>query len=114
MAELFHSSPSILISILYFRMVIFKYYPEVLAKLKAYSSHFQLSLTQRYYRYCLTQYVARFIRKKNYEIDAVDSEHMFKLEQLRAEMEGLIRGEIEVRSKKWKYLSRGLCRVSEL
>lgn len=54
MAELFHSSPSILISILYFRMVIFKYYPEVLAELNAYSSHFQLSLTQRYYSYCLT------------------------------------------------------------
>jgi hypothetical protein len=90
-AELFHASPSILISILYFRMVVFKYYPEILAKLNTYAAHFSLSLTQRYYRYCLTQYVSRFIRKKNYEIDAVDSEHMFKLEDLRVEIEGLVR-----------------------
>lgn len=27
MAEMFHSSPSILLSILYFKMVVFKYYP---------------------------------------------------------------------------------------
>jgi hypothetical protein len=113
-AEIFHSAPSVLISILYFRMVIFKYYPEILAKLNYYSSHFSLSLTQRYYRYCLTQYVARFIRGKNYEIAAVDSEHMFTLEDLRGEIESVIRSEIEVRSKQWKYLSRGMCRVSEL
>jgi hypothetical protein len=37
---------------------------------------------------------------------------MFKLEELRGELENIITGEIEVRSKKWKYLSRGLCRVS--
>lgn len=92
--DIFHSSPSVLISILYFRMVLFKYYPEVLAKLNAYAAHFPLSLTLRYHSYCLTHYVARFIRKKNYEIDAVYSEHMFKLEELRSEMEGLIRGEV--------------------
>jgi hypothetical protein len=37
---------------------------------------------------------------------------MFKLEEIRAELEGIVKGEIEVRGKLWKYLSRGLCRVS--
>ena len=67
-------------------MVIFKYYPEILAKLNYYSSHLNLSLIQRYYRYSLAQYVTAFISKKNYEISAVDSEHMFKLEEIRAEI----------------------------
>lgn len=49
-------------------MVVYKYYPEMLAKLNYYSSHFNLSLTQRYYKYCLIQYVTKFIRKRNYEI----------------------------------------------
>ena len=82
----FHNSISILISTLYFKMVIFKYYPEILAKLNYYSSHLNLSLIQRYYKYCLAQYVAAFIDKKNYEISAVDSEHMFKLEEIRVEI----------------------------
>ena len=82
----FNNPISILISTLYFKMVIFKYYPEILAKLNYYSSHLNLSLIQRYYRYSLAQYVTAFISKKNYEISAVDSEHMFKLEEIRAEI----------------------------
>lgn len=110
--DLFHTSLSILLSVLYFKMVVFKYYPEILGKLAYYSSHFTLSITERYYRYALTQYVREFIRKKNVEINAVDSEHMFELEEIRNEIERIIRGEIEIRNKLWKYLSRGLCRVS--
>lgn len=79
MTELFHTSLSVLISILYFKMVVFKYYPEILGKLAYYSSHFTMSLTQRYYRHSLSQYVREFIKKRNCEIDAVDSEHMFRL-----------------------------------
>jgi hypothetical protein len=94
MTELFHTSLSILISVLYFKMVVFKYYPEILSKLAYYSSHFTLSLTHRYYRHALTQYVRQFIRKRNLEIEAVDSEHMFKLEEIRSEIENIIRGEI--------------------
>lgn len=29
-------------------------------------------------------------------------------------MEGLIKTEVELREKKWKYLVRGLCRVEEM
>lgn len=39
---------------------------------------------------------------------------MFKLEEIRKELSVMIKGDIETRSKTWKYLSRGLCRVSEL
>jgi hypothetical protein len=45
-----------------------------------------MSLTQRYYRHSLTQYVGEFIKKRNLEIDAVDSEHMFRLEEIRGEI----------------------------
>lgn len=114
MTELFHTSLSILLSVLYFKMVVFKYYPEILGKLAYYSSHFTPSITERYYRYALTQYVREFIKKRNVEISAVDSEHMFELEEIRGEIESIIRGEIEAKNKLWKYLSRGLCRVSEL
>ncbi len=33
MSELYHNFPNILISILYFKMVLFKFYPEILVKL---------------------------------------------------------------------------------
>lgn len=114
LAEQFPNSPSILISILYFKMVMFKFYPEILTKLNEYKNKFNLTVLQRFYNHWLIHYVKGYISKRNREIAAVESEHMFKLEALREEMEAIIRSEVEVRQKKWRYLSRGLCRIEEL
>lgn len=86
LAEQFNNSPSVLISILYFKMVMFKFYPEILSKLNEYKNKFNLTLLDRFYCHWLTHFLKKYILKRNQEIAAVESEHMFKLEELREEI----------------------------
>jgi hypothetical protein len=95
-------------------MVLFKIYPQILTRLNEYKARFNLSLIQRFYCYWLVNFVTKFIRHRNQEINAIESEQMFTLEAMREEMTGIVKAEVEVREKKWRYLSRGLCRVEEL
>jgi hypothetical protein len=71
MTRFFHNEANILLSVLYFKMVLFKFYPEILSKLAEYETKFSFSLLQRFYQYSLTTYVQHYISRKNLEIDAV-------------------------------------------
>ena len=97
LAEQFHNTPSVLLSILYFKMVLFKLYPEILTKIGEYRNRFSFSVVQRFECYWLTDYVNEYIRHRNQEIDAIYSEDMFELEAIRVEMIGIIRREVESR-----------------
>jgi hypothetical protein len=65
MSEHFHNSPSVLISVLYFRMVIFRFYPEILTRGNEYRSRFELTSLQRFQLYWLNDHITGFINHKN-------------------------------------------------
>lgn len=78
-------------------MVMFKSYQEILTKLNEYRNKFHLSIIQRFYAFWLSHYVKKYVNKRNQEMDAVESEEMFRLELLKEEMEEIIQGEVEIR-----------------
>lgn len=55
-----------------------------------------------------------YIDHRNKDMKVVESEDIFRLEEMRDEIVGMIGEEVEQREKKWRYLIRGLCQVKEL
>ena len=65
LVELFPNSPSLLLSILYFRMVLFRLYPTILSKTTEYKNHFNMTVSERFYCFWLTNFIQNFIQHKN-------------------------------------------------
>ena len=55
--------------------------------------------------------MGEYIAHRNKDKKVVDSEDIFRLEEMREEIVGMIGEEVEQREKKWRYLIRGLCQV---
>jgi len=63
--------------ILYFKMVIFKEYSQILVILNTYSYQFTSNLKERYIKYCLIEIVKDFLENKNKQIKVIESETVF-------------------------------------
>ena len=94
MTEQFRNSSSLLLSILYFKMVLFKFYPDILIKTEEYKNRLNYSLIERFYTFWLADYVSTFINQRNKEIAVINSEEIFRLESMRDEMADIIKADV--------------------
>ena len=60
----------------------------------------------------MSRIVKDYIGKKNVEIKVLSSETIFLFEKMKIEIFLLIKSEIELKTKKWKELALGMCRIS--
>ena len=60
----------------------------------------------------MSRIVKDYIGKKNVEIKVLSSETIFLFEKMKIEIFLLIKSEIELKTKNWKELALGMCRIS--